>query len=175
MADSTQETVVGRITSVFGVKGWVKVYSYTDPIEGILEYRNWHVSQGGKQVGLEVAEGRRHGPGIVVRLKGVDDRELARAYCGLDIRVPTESLPELPEGEYYWHQLEGLTVTTPQGDIVGVVNHLMETGSNDVVVVRPTPQSIDNRERLIPYLPDKVIQKIDLAAGTIVADWDLEF
>ncbi|BES72505.1 ribosome maturation factor RimM [Marinobacter nanhaiticus D15-8W] len=175
MADNAQETVVGRITSVFGVKGWVKVYSYTDPMEGILDYPHWHISQGGKKVDLEVVEGKRHGPGIVVRLKGVNDRDQARSYCGLDVMVPIESLPELPEGEYYWHQLEGLAVTTPEGDILGVVKHLMETGSNDVIVVRPTPKSIDNRERLIPYLPDQVIQSVDLAAGTIVADWDPEF
>lgn len=175
MADSAQETVVGRITSVFGVKGWVKVYSYTDPIEGILDYRHWRVSQSGKQVGLEVVEGKRHGPGIVVRLKGVDDRDLARSYCGLDIRVPIDSLPGLPEGEYYWHQLEGLTVATPQGEVLGVVKHLIETGSNDVIVVRPTSTSIDNRERLIPYLPDQVVQSVDLASGTIVTDWDPEF
>ncbi|WP_148861919.1 ribosome maturation factor RimM [Marinobacter fonticola] len=175
MAENTQETVVGRITSVFGVKGWVKVYSYTAPMEGILDYPHWQVSLGGKPISLEVTEGKRHGPGLVVRLKGVDDREVARSYCGLDITVPLKSLPELPEGEFYWHQLEGLTVKTPEGAVLGKVKHLMETGANDVVVIRPTQNSIDNRERLIPYLPDQVIQSIDLVAGMMVADWDPEF
>ncbi|TBW57839.1 ribosome maturation factor RimM [Marinobacter halodurans] len=175
MAEQSQETVIGRITSVFGVKGWVKVYSYTAPMEGILEYRNWHVRQGGKRIRLEVSEGKRHGPGIVVRLKGVDDRDVARSYCGLDITVPTEDLPELPAGEYYWRQLEGLRVETPGGACLGVVKNLMETGANDVIVVRPTADSMDNRERLIPYLPDQVILRIDLDAGVMVADWDPEF
>lgn len=175
MADNSQETVIGRITSVFGVKGWLKVYSYTDPMEGILDYPDWFVSQNGKRMHLEVEEGKRHGPGIVVRLKGVDDRDVARTYCGLDIRVSTDLLPELPEGEFYWHQLEGLRVETPSGEVLGSVKHLMETGSNDVMVVRATPGSLDNRERLIPYLPEQVIQRIDLEAGVIVADWDPEF
>lgn len=175
MAEQSQETVIGRITSVFGVKGWVKVYSYTDPMEGILNYRHWHAIRAGKRISLEVAEGKRHGPGIVVRLKGVDDREVARSYCGLDITVPLDELPDLPAGEYYWHQLEGLRVETPVGECLGAVKNLMETGANDVIVVRPTKDSIDNRERLIPYLPDEVVQRIDLDSGLLVADWDPEF
>ena len=167
--------MIGRITSVYGVKGWVKVYSYTDPIDGILSYPNWTLLQDGRRMPIELAEGRRHGPGIVVRLKGVDDREVARGYCGADIVVSTDAMPELPEGEYYWHQLEGLVVETEAGDCFGRVHHMMETGSNDVLVVRPTADSMDQRERLIPYLPDQVIRKIDLTVGKLVVDWDPEF
>ncbi|MDG5498255.1 ribosome maturation factor RimM [Marinobacter sp. BGYM27] len=175
MADSSQETVIGRITSVFGVKGWLKVYSFTDPIEGIMNYPHWRINQNGKQVSVEVEESRRHGPGIVVRLKGVNDRDLARTFCGFDILVSRDSFPELPEGEYYWHQLEGLRVETPDGQLLGVVKQLLETGSNDVLVVKPVAGSLDDRERLLPYRPDEVITKVDVDAGLIVADWDLEF
>lgn len=175
MTQTSQETVIGRITSVFGVKGWLKVFSYTDPKEGILNYRDWTLLLDGKRIPMKLEDGRRQGQGIVVRLKGIDDRDLARSYCGAEIRVPTEQLPELPEGEFYWHQLEGLEVITIGGECLGKVHHLLETGSNDVLVVRATPASIDQRERLIPYLPDQVVRDVDLPASRLVVEWDPEF
>ncbi|WP_372972308.1 ribosome maturation factor RimM [Marinobacter sp.] len=175
MTQHPQETVIGRITSVFGVKGWLKVYSYTDPVDGILNYRNWTLVHEGKRIPAELEAGRRHGPGIVVKLKGIDDRDLAQTYGGAEIRVPLSELPPLPEGEYYWHQLEGLSVVTTEGERLGRVHHLMETGANDVLVVRADDASIDQRERLIPYLPDQVVTEVDLAADRLVVDWDPEF
>lgn len=175
MTQHPQETVLGRITSVFGVKGWLKVFSYTDPKDGILSYRQWTLVHDGKRIAAELENGRLHGQGIVVKLKNVDDRELARTYGGAEIRVPVSELPELSDGDYYWHQLEGLSVVTVDGDCLGTVHHLMETGSNDVLVVRPSEASIDRRERLVPYLPEQVVHNVDLAARRVVVDWDPEF
>ncbi|MBS3803117.1 MAG: ribosome maturation factor RimM [Oleiphilaceae bacterium] len=175
MTRRSQETVVGRITAVFGIKGWLKVYSYTDPLDGILGYRNWTAVFEGKRVPLKLEEGRRHGPGIVVKLKGIDDRNIAMTYCGADIVVPTTDLPALPEGEFYWHQLEGLRVETLDGQELGSVSHLIETGSNDVLVVQSTETSIDQRERLIPYLPEDAVSRVDLAEGLLLVDWDPEY
>ncbi|WP_166269104.1 ribosome maturation factor RimM [Marinobacter caseinilyticus] len=175
MTQSSQETVVGRITAVFGVKGWLKVYSYTDPLEGILNYRHWTAVFEGKRMSLELEEGRRQGPGIVVKLKGIDDRDLAKTYCGVDIVVPRSELPELPDGEFYWYQLEGLHVETVDGQNLGTVGHLLETGSNDVLVVTPSDTSIDQKERLIPYLPEQVVKSVDLESNLMVVDWDVEF
>ncbi|MDK9559324.1 ribosome maturation factor RimM [Marinobacter sp. M216] len=175
MTQNSQETVIGRITSVFGVKGWLKVYSYTDPKEGILNYRDWTLDLDGKRVPAKLEEGRRQGQGIVVRLKGIDDRDVALKYCGADVKVGTDELPDLPEGEFYWFQLEGLDVFTVEGACLGTVHHLIETGSNDVLVVHASAGSIDQRERLIPYLPDQVMREVDLAAARMVVDWDPEF
>ncbi len=175
MTQYSQETVIGQVTSVFGVKGWLKVFSFTDPREGILDYRDWTLLLDGKRIPAKLEEGRRQGQGIVVRLKGIDDRDQANRYCGAEIRVATAELPELPEGEFYWHQLEGLEVLTVEGECLGKVHHLMETGSNDVLVVRATAGSIDQRERLIPYLPDQVLKGVDLSESRIVVDWDPEF
>lgn len=175
MTQRSQETVVGRITSVFGVQGWLKVFSYTDPREGILKYRHWTLSLDGRRMSAELVQGRRQGPGIVVQLKGVSDRDQALTYCGAEVLVPIEQFPQLPDGEYYWHQLEGLRVETVAGECLGEVHHLIETGANDVLVVRATAASIDQRERLVPYLPDQVVRSIDLATGLMVVDWDPEF
>ena len=167
--------MIGRITSVFGVKGWLKVFSFTDPREGILNYRDWTLDLDGKRISATLEEGRRQGQGIVVRLKGINDRDVAHSYCGAEIRVPTAELPALPEGEYYWHQLEGLDVFTVDDECLGAVHHLIETGSNDVLVVKSSAASIDQRERLIPYLPDQVVRDVDLASRRMVVDWDPEF
>lgn len=175
MTQTSQETVIGRITSVFGVKGWLKVYSFTDPKEGILNYPDWTLDLDGKRIPARLEEGRRQGQAIVVRLKGLNDRDLARTYCGADVRVSTAELPALPEGEYYWFQLEQLDVYTAEDECLGKVHHLIETGSNDVLVVQATASSIDQRERLIPYLPGDVVQSIDLEAKRIVVNWDPEF
>ncbi|MCK0106052.1 ribosome maturation factor RimM [Marinobacter sp. S0848L] len=175
MTQTSQETVIGRVTSVFGVKGWLKVFSDTDPKEGILNYRDWTLVLDGKRIPAKLEDGRRQGPGIVVKLKGLDDREVARTYAGAEIRVPTEQLPALPDGEYYWFQLEGLDVFTIEDECLGKVHHLLETGANDVLVVRATAGSIDQRERLIPYLPDQVVMNVDLNDSRMVVDWDPEF
>ncbi|MBU2954112.1 ribosome maturation factor RimM [Marinobacter sp. F3R08] len=175
MTQNSQETVIGRITSVFGVKGWLKVFSFTDPKEGILDYPDWTLDLDGKRIPAKLEEGRRQGQGIVVRLKGINDRDLARTYCGAEVRVSTSELPELPDGEYYWFQLEGLDVFTVEDECLGKVHHLLETGSNDVLVVQATVGSIDQRERLIPYLPGEVVQDVDLEAKRVVVDWDPEF
>ncbi len=167
--------MIGQITSVFGVKGWLKVYSYTDPREGILNYRDWTLVLDGKRIAAKLIDGRRQGQGIVVRLKGIEDRDVARSYCGADIKVPTSELPELPDGEYYWHQLEGLKVVTASGECLGRVDHLIETGSNDVLVVRATDDSIDQKERLIPYLPEQVVREVRLSESLMTVDWDPEF
>ncbi|PCM43689.1 ribosome maturation factor RimM [Marinobacter sp. ANT_B65] len=175
MTQNSQETVIGRITSVFGVKGWLKVFSFTDPKEGILNYTDWILDLDGKRIPAKLEEGRRQGQAIVVRLKGISDRELARTYCGAEVRVPTAELPVLPEGEYYWRQLQGLDVFTVEGECFGRVDHLIETGSNDVLVVHATTGSIDQRERLIPYLPDQVVREVNLAEHKLIVDWDPEF
>jgi 16S rRNA processing protein RimM len=175
MAKHSQETVIGQITSVFGVKGWLKVFSYTDPKDGILDYRNWTLVHNGQRIPAKVEEGRRQGQGIVVRLKGIDDRGLARTYCGADITVPMAELPDLPEGEFYWHQLEGLTVFTMDKECLGKVDHLIGTGSNDVLIVRATHESIDQRERLIPYRPEQVVKSVNLTESAMTVDWDPEF
>lgn len=175
MTQNSQETVIGRITSVFGIKGWLKVFSYTDPKEGILNYPDWTLALDGKRIPARLEEGRRQGQAIVVRLKGIDDRDLARTYCGAEVMVSKAELPELPEGEFYWFQLEGLEVFTVEDECLGKVHHLIETGANDVLVVQATANSIDQRERLIPYLPDQVVLSVDLAAQRMVVDWDPEF
>ena len=167
--------VLGKLTSPHGIKGWLKVYSYTNPMDSILEYPEWWVRQGETLTRMTVVHGSRQGKGLVVQLKGVDDRTAAEALAQADILMPKESLPELSDDEYYWYELEGLTVFTQSGERLGQVSYLFETGANDVMVVRGDNDAIDKRERLLPFLPDDVIVEISLEDGRMVVDWDPEF
>lgn len=161
--------VLGRISGLFGVQGWVRIFSETQPRENIVTYRPWYVGRPGHMRPMTVAEGRRHGKGVVARLEGITDRDAASALVGAQIAIRRDQLPTLAEDEYYWSDLEGLRVTTVDGVELGVVDHLMETGANDVLVVK------GDRERLIPFLRGDVVVDVDLQGGVLRVDWDPEF
>ena len=180
MSDAPADLVViGRFSGTFGIKGWLKVYSYTDPLENFLDYQYCRIQRHGAWQAAQIAEGKTHGKGLVVRLKGVDTPEQAATYVSCDVAVASTQLPLLPENEYYWRQLEGLQVIVDHPErgrlVLGRVDHLLETGANDVLVVKGDEGSIDRRERLIPYLPDQVVLAIDLAAQQMRVDWDPDF
>ena len=160
---------VGRFSGLYGVRGWLKVYSYTEPRENIVRYRPWYIRRDDQWQEVEIAEGRRHGKTVVVRLPHITDREQARALLGMDIAIRRGQLPPAAAGEHYWSDLVGLRVVTTAGTELGVIDHLIETGANDVISVR------GERERLLPYDPEGVIADIDLERGIMTVDWDPDF
>ena len=167
----------GKITGAYGIKGWVKIHSYTEPQENFLQFGEWRLKRGGVLEPIEFDAGKRHGKGLVAHIAGVDDRSQAESYRGLEIAVPATELPTLDEGDYYWHQLQGLRVWCATGGdrtLLGEVDYLIDTGANDVLVVRACSGSIDDRERLIPYLPGDVVTRVDLEQGMIEVDWYLD-
>lgn len=166
--------VLGKITSVHGIRGEVKIYSFTDPLENLLDYSHWTLRRDGESRKAELVSGRLQGKVLVAKLKGLDDREIARTYAGYEICVPRDALPSLDDDEYYWHQLEGLRVIDLEGRLFGVIDHLLETGANDVIVVKPCAGSLDDRERLLPYT-EQCVRSVDLAAGEMRVDWDADF
>jgi len=161
---------LGRITGTYGVRGWVRLQSDTDPPEGILEYTPWLLGEAGDQwVERELIEGRRHGSGVVARLAGCTDRDAALRLGGTVVAVSRSKLPALAEDEYYWTDLIGLEVFNRDGRVLGRVERMMATGANDVLVVG------GERERLIPYLPGRYVKRVDLAARRLEVDWDADF
>jgi 16S rRNA processing protein RimM len=179
LADSAELVVIGKITTVYGVKGWVKIHSYTEPMENFVGYQDYYLDRGDQWDPIDFDAIKRHGKGLVAQIAQVDDREQARLYCQCNIAVTVDQLPALAQGEFYWHQLEGLEVlcTGPDGkeQLLGKMHSMMETGANDVLVVRQSKGSIDKRERLIPWIPDEVITQVDSKAGVIRINWDPEF
>jgi len=167
--------VIGKIYSIHGVRGEVKVFSFTDPIGNLLDYKTWTLKREGDVRQVELVSGRVHnGKFLVTKLKGLDDREEARLLAGFEICVPRNLFPDLTDGEYYWYQLEGLKVIDHLGQLLGKIDHLLETGSNDVMVVKPCAGSLDDRERLLPYT-EQCVLAVDLAAGEMKVDWDADF
>lgn len=176
--DSSEYATVGRISGVFGIKGWVKIQSSTEPEENVFDYRPWRVKLRKEWVELEIDQFQPHNDGWIAHIKGVDDRTEAEQYKLLDIKVCRSEFEELESGEYYWHQLIGLRVIAEQSATVsrdlGVVAEMMETGANDVLVVKADENSFDGNERLIPYVPDMYVKSVDLEKKTIIVDWHIE-
>jgi 16S rRNA processing protein RimM len=160
---------LGRIGAPHGVRGWVRVQSWTRPPEAILGFGEWLVGEAGDRRPCRVAETAVSGKALVARLEGVDDREGAAALRHAEIAVPRDALPDPEPGEWYWADLEGLAVATVDGVPLGHVDHLLETGANDVLVVR------GERERLIPWIMERTIRRVDPEQGRIVVDWDPDF
>lgn len=165
----SRRVVLGKITAPFGVKGWVKLQSWTEPPEKIIAYRSWLLDRAGAWHEWQVAEGRAHGNSVIARLEAVSDRDEAASLAGTHIAVYREQLPALPPGQYYWADLIGLEVRLEDGRSLGRVQGLMATGANDVLVVR------GERERLIPFLRGQVVKQVDPGAGIICVDWDADF
>jgi 16S rRNA processing protein RimM len=169
---------VGRITSVFGIKGWVKIHSQTEPADNIFDYQPWLLKTKHGVKPVELAQWRPHGKGFVAQIVGIDDRNQAELLCPVDIAVEKDVLETLDEGEFYWHQLEGLRVISDfegQTYDFGTVKKILPTGANDVLVVVGDGQSMDQKERLIPYVPDQFVTDINIADGIIRVDWEPDF
>jgi 16S rRNA processing protein RimM len=163
--------LLGRIVGLFGVDGWVKVESYTEPRNRLFRYRPWLLKRvDGGETESSGVRGREHGKGLVAKLPDVDDRDAAAALVGTEIWIPRSALPKPKRGEYYWADLEGLDAVTVEGVGLGRVSHLFATGANDVLVVRD-----GERERLIPFVLERFVKEVDLDARRIVVDWDPEF
>ena len=168
---------IGRITGPYGINGWLKIHSYTEPMENFLSYGQWHLKRRGGFEPIEFDGGKRHGKGLVAHVKGVDDRTLAESFRGLTVAIPEDALPQLADGDFYWRDLEGLKVHCRNGEeqvLLGEVDYLIETGANDVLVVKSCAGSVDQAERLIPYLPGDTVTRVDLEAGLIEVDWFIE-
>ena len=167
---SKQEEIhVGKISGVFGIKGWIKVFSFTDRKENILGYSPWLLKKGTDIKTVAVIDGKLQGKAIVAQLDGINDRDEAASFMGWDIFITPDQLPKAEKDEYYWSDLIGLAVETNLGIKLGVVESLLETGANDVVIVK------GERESVIPFLQGQTIISIDLVAGKMVVDWDPDF
>lgn len=167
---------MGRIGAPWGIKGWVKLFSFADPPENLLDYREFYIQGPAGLRTLEFDEMKEHGPGFVGHIKGCDVRELTGEFTGKELLIAKQELPDLEEGEgYYWHQLEGLRVKTQSGQDLGTVQHLLETGANDVMVIKGDDQSLDKLERLLPFVMEQVVVNVDLQARTMEVSWDPEW
>ena len=161
--------LVGKIVGLSGVRGEVKLESYTEPRTRIFGYQPWLLKTASGETEISGCRGRAQGKGIVATLPEVADRDAAARWIGSEIWVRRSALPSAKQGEYYWADLEGLEVVTVEGAKLGRVSHLVATGANDVLVVQ------GERERLIPFVLDDYVKEVDFGSGRITVDWDPQF
>lgn len=171
-----RRVTLGRVAGVYGVRGWVRVYSQTRPVSKILDYRRWFLERDGEVREVKLLVGRAHGQGIVAQLSDLDgnaitDRDLAAGLVGWNIAVDRELLPALPDGEFYWMDLIGLAVCNEQGAALGSVRDVTSNGAQDVLVVVDEAEV----ERLIPFVRPQIVKEVSLESGRIVCDWELDY
>ena len=167
-----EKIIVGKINGVYGVKGWVKVFSETDPREGITKYNPWYLKQQGKWREVKVESGRRQAKTIVAKLEGFNDRDESLLLNGAVIGIEPGQMDSLKEDEFYWRDLMGCRVVNQQDIELGVVEKILETGANDVLVVK---SSQDDREHLVPWTIGTTVIEVDLEQRSILVDWDDDF
>ena len=162
--------VMGKVGAAHGIKGALKIHSYTQPKEQLCHYLPWQLHIKQQWVPAKVITCQAHGPLLIAYFEGYTDRDQARLLTGTDIGITRNQLPPLPTGEFYWQDLIGLAVFNLEGVELGTVNSLIETGANDVLVVKQ-----GKKERLIPYLPGQFVKQINLNTRRIDVDWDPDF
>lgn len=175
MTSEGKRVTLGRVGKTHGVKGWLRVHSYTDPASNLADYRQFEVERAGRQLLLEIDQLMPQGDHLIGHFVGYDNPEQAQTLVGVELQVDAARLPPLQSNQYYWHQLIGLAVINREGQLLGQVARLLETGANDVLVVQPNGDSIDSHERLIPYLRGSIVCAIDLERRIIEVDWGADF
>jgi 16S rRNA processing protein RimM len=169
----TKPVEMGQLGAAHGVHGWLKILSYTERPEKIFDYQPWYTEQASVWRRLELESWKRHKQALIIKIKDVEDRNRASLLTHRKVIVDVTQLPPLETGNYYWSELLGSRVITTVGYQMGTVTDVMETGSNDVLVVRAEPQDIFGiQDRLIPFLNERVVKHVDLANQVIAVDWD---
>jgi 16S rRNA processing protein RimM len=161
--------LLGRVAGDFGVRGELKLLSWTDPRDAIFKYQPWILRTGDAEREVSGVRGRDTHKLVIASFPGVESREQAEALKGADIWVRRSQLPPPRPGEYYWVDLEGLAVRTVESVALGTVSHLFDTGANPVLVIA------GERERLVPFISDQYVKSVDFEAGVVVVDWDPDF
>src|SRR5690606_35424505 len=171
MNEPGRRILLGKVAGALGLRGEVKLESWTEPRSAIFRYQPWTLTDAqGREREISGVQGRETGKHVVATFPDVVDRDAADALRGLEIYVPRSALPPARPGEFYWADLEGLRVVTVEGVELGVVSHLFSTGANDVLVARD-----DERERMIPFDRPQSVTPIDFDTGVITGYWDADF
>tara|TARA_R110000868_G_scaffold8205_10_gene42910 strand:+ start:4499 stop:5011 length:513 start_codon:yes stop_codon:yes gene_type:complete len=161
--------IIGRIGKTYGIKGWVKVHSFTQPTSNLLTYSPWQFKLNDQWQDWELEDTKPHGDGFIAKLRGFNNPEDAKRIVNADIAINREQLPAAKDDEIYWHDLTGLTVITKDGDTLGTITELLESGAHDLIVVK------GDKEYLIPYVLERFVLQVDTDKQHMTVDWDKDF
>jgi len=173
MSQLTDYVLLGNVSGIHGLKGWLKIFSHTSPRLKITGYSQWFLKKPSEDwKAYKVLNGREQGKNIIAQLEGISERNQVEALIGSEIAVLAEQLEALSDGKYYWKDLVGVEVKTTEGVSLGRLDWIFNSGSNDVLVVKS--DGSDRKERMLPFL-DEVVISIDLGSSLMIVDWDPEF
>lgn len=176
MKNMENRIIVGKFGACYGIRGWIRVFSFTEDPESLFSYQPWYICRNNQWQKVELEGIRTHNQDVVVKLIGVGDRNVANALTNYEIAIDSKLLPALQRGDFYWKDLIGCRVLTRQNYDLGIVADLMETGSNDVLIIKANLNDVFNmKERLIPFVDKQVIKMIDLNTKQIIVEWDPAF
>ena len=186
--DPVKRIILGKVTGYYGVRGWVKLFSYTDQRDNILGYQSLQVKLKGAWKKITLDAGKAHGKGVIAHFSGYDSREAAALLLGAELAVTREDFAPLGKGDYYWHDLIGLQVKNREGIVLGKVRQIIETAAHDVLLIQAENlqsahiqsehSGINNapeNEILIPFVLGHYIVQVELDKGFILVDWDPEW
>ncbi|MBL4815370.1 ribosome maturation factor RimM [Shewanella sp.] len=176
MSSKQEPVVLGKLGSSHGIKGWLKITTYTDSVEGIFDYSPWLIKEQGEWREVKVLQWRFQGKAVVASLEGVETRDQAQMLTNCEIAVTPQQMQTLPEDEFYWRDLIGCEVVNTKGYNMGKVQEIVETGSNDVLLVKANAKDgFGKAERMIPFVTEQFIIEVNLTEKQIIVDWDPDF
>ena len=176
MSSKQEPVVLGKLGSSHGIKGWLKITTYTDSVEGIFDYSPWLIKEQGEWREVKVLQWRFQGKAVVASLEGVETRDQAQMLTNCEIAVTPQQMQTLPEDEFYWRDLIGCEVVNTKGYNMGKVQEIVETGSNDVLLVKANAKDgFGKAERMIPFVTEQFIIEVNLTEKQITVDWDPDF
>lgn len=168
--EDDKKIYLGKITGVHGIKGWLKIQSFSSPPENILNYPLWIISNRGQEGFYSVEQGRKHSNKIIVKLEKIDDRTKAESLINSKIKIRRSELPKLSNESHYWSDLEGLSVLNSEEKLIGIVDSLIETGANDVMVVNTKK----DKRILIPFVMHEIIKEVSIELNYVKVDWQID-
>ncbi len=161
----TQYLLAAKLGAVHGLKGYLKLHSFTEPFDNILKYRPWFIDSAAGFVPLICDLHQRQAKVLVVHFEGLHSREVTEHLCNKELYIQRKQLLPLKKGDYYWQDLVGLRVENIDGVALGIVTSMLATGANDVLYIE------GKKIHCVPYLPKQVIKQVDKVAGLILVDW----
>jgi len=168
--EDDKKIYLGKITGVHGIKGWLKIQSYSSPPENILNYPSWIINNKGEEDFYSIEQGRKQNNKIVVKLEKIDDRNTAESLINSKIQILRSDLPKLSNDNYYWSDLVGLSVLNSEETVIGKIESLIETGANDVMVII----TLKDERILIPFVMHEIIKEVNVELNYIKIDWSIE-
>ena len=172
MRSPDRKISLGRLGKPHGIKGFLYIHFFGKDPRMLTKYEDLEHEDGTPMIIDELLIKKDR---VIIKIKGINSRNNAEDFRDKEIFIPKKSLSKLEGNGFYHFQLKGLEVTNLEDLCLGKISNVMETGANDVLVVRPIEGSVDDKERLVPYIKDKIVKDVNLEEGFVLVDWPEDY